>query len=113
MPVEMVDFETLGEGEKELREYLKACVKMGEGATVGDIWRERGAEIVYSVLGKVLEVHIFGVELFGAQGSQVQGLRREDWMNRNGDGMIIPPLFPFSLRLFPPLFYPATFYATC
>ena len=52
---------------------------------------------MYGMLGKVLEVHVFGHEMFGADGEQVRELRELDIELVNRDG-ILPSFFSFFPR---------------
>ena len=45
---------------------------------------------MYGMLGKVLEVHVFGHEMFGADGEQVRELRELDIELVNRDGILLP-----------------------
>ncbi|KAL9594009.1 MAG: hypothetical protein Q9219_007264 [cf. Caloplaca sp. 3 TL-2023] len=102
----------------ELMEYINATTSLPQSETWENfIWTKR-AEIVYGILGKVLEMHIFGEELFGANEAQKKALRMKDWELVDSDGFsrqtartsllrrLLPPATTSPLPL-PPLLLPS------
>ena len=67
----------------ELVSYISACTdKPWEY-----IFNEQRPKIVYGILGKVLEVHVFGHEIFGATDEQLQILKERDLDKVHAHGM--------------------------
>ncbi|KAL9614212.1 MAG: hypothetical protein Q9167_001300 [Letrouitia subvulpina] len=81
-----LDLVNLGNESPELVSYINMLTALG----VGDTWDEQlqynRIKIAYSVLGKVLEMHVFGHEMFGASELQVEALRRGDADALESDG---------------------------
>ena len=46
---------------------------------------------MYGILGKMLEVHVFGHEMFGADKEQLSELRELDMELVNRDGTVVLP----------------------
>ena len=86
----------------QLMEYANWICCCGKKRTWEDVFNEQRAELVYGILGKMLEVHVFGHEMFGADQAQLQALRELDLELVNRDGK---PLFSllFSFPFFPRL----------
>ena len=70
-----------------------SCPDKGKGWE--HVFNERRAPLVYAVLGKVLEVHVFGHEMFGAAEPQLKTLRTLDLILAYDDGPSLP-LFPIA-----------------
>ncbi|KAI4173249.1 MAG: hypothetical protein LQ346_008451 [Caloplaca aetnensis] len=63
----------------ELMEYINATTAApDQGTTWEELLDAKRAEVAYCILGKVLEVHVFGEELFGATPHQRKVLRMAD-----------------------------------
>ncbi|KAL8748143.1 MAG: hypothetical protein Q9184_007501 [Pyrenodesmia sp. 2 TL-2023] len=63
----------------ELMEYINATTTAPtQGTTWEELLNTKRAEIVYCILGKVLDIHVFGEELFGATAHQKKMLRMAD-----------------------------------
>jgi hypothetical protein len=68
----------------EYVDYISAC-------TDHDwlyVFNEQRPKLVFAILGKMLEVHVFGHEMFGATDEQLQKLQEEDFDKRNADGKL-------------------------
>ena len=84
----------------EYTNYISACGK--------DPWErifhEQRNFLVHGILGKMLEVHVFGPELFGANKKQLKKLREADIQRIMDDGMffIMPSLANKAHPSFPP-----------
>ena len=66
----------------EYVDYISAC-------TAHDwlyVFNEQRPKLVFGILGKMLEVHVFGHEMFGAADEQLQKLQEKDFDERNADG---------------------------
>lgn len=70
----------------ELMEYINATTAGPSAGTWERLLSTKRAEIVYSILGKALEVHIFGEELFGASPQQKRKLQMADRDMFDADG---------------------------
>ncbi|KAL8824457.1 MAG: hypothetical protein Q9170_008149 [Blastenia crenularia] len=70
----------------ELMEYINATTSSPHPDLWDQLVQLKKAEIVYCILGKVIEMHVFGEELFGATPSQKQMLRRTDLEMVDSDG---------------------------
>ncbi|KAL8924293.1 MAG: hypothetical protein Q9208_004074 [Pyrenodesmia sp. 3 TL-2023] len=101
----------------ELMEYINATTAApAQGTTT---WEEmlntKRAEIAYCILGKVLDVHVFGEELFGATPHQKKMLRMADLEFFDADGFprqltrshlitsFLPPSSPIPTSFLPAL----------
>ncbi|KAL8894944.1 MAG: hypothetical protein Q9207_008359, partial [Kuettlingeria erythrocarpa] len=65
----------------ELMEYINATIAapdQGSTTTWEELLHAKRAEVAYCILGKVLEVHVFGEELFGVTPHQKKMLRMAD-----------------------------------
>ncbi|KAL2039333.1 hypothetical protein N7G274_008001 [Stereocaulon virgatum] len=65
----------------EYVDYISAC-------TDHDwlyVFNEQRPKLVFGILGKMLEVHVFGHEMFGATDEQLHKLQEEDFDKRNAD----------------------------
>ena len=74
--------------------YISACTNQ----TWEQIFTTHRAILVYCILGKMLEVHIFGHEAFGISDQQAGVLRGLDLLCMNNDGRLCP--FPLELHPF-------------
>lgn len=79
----------------QLMEYANWISCCGQKRTWEGVFNEQRAMLVYGILGKMLEVHVFGHEMFGADRNQLRALRELDIELANTDGT--------SFLLFPPL----------
>lgn len=80
----------------EYANYISVCT---DTSTWEDIFNEQRMFLVYSILGKIIDVHIFGHEMFGATDEQRHTLRAADEESVMEDG-IFPPL-PSSIPFHP------------
>ncbi|KAL8686857.1 MAG: hypothetical protein Q9218_006816, partial [Villophora microphyllina] len=62
----------------ELVEYINMTTSKPSTETWEQTIQNRRAEIAFSIVGKVLEAHVFGQELFGASPSQQKQLQEMD-----------------------------------
>lgn len=76
----------LVENHLELMEYINATTSSPHSEVWEQILQLKRAEIVYSILGKVLEMHVFGREFFGATPEEEQSMREQDFAMRDSDG---------------------------
>lgn len=91
---ELPDLMQLATEHPQLMEYINYIAASPSAGTWEELLNSRRAEIVYSILGKVLEVHVFGEEAFGATPSQKRTLRMADREMFDADGkhaFIAPP----------------------
>lgn len=70
----------------ELMEYANWISCCGQKRTWEDVFNEQRAQLVYGLLGKMLEVHVFGQEMFGADQEQLRELRELDMELASRDG---------------------------
>lgn len=88
-PLASSDLGRLATEFPELMEYIN----MTTSCAPTDTWEQaihfKQAEIAFSILGKVLEVHVFGEELFGASTSQRKKLQKTDAKMMDSDGTTI------------------------
>lgn len=70
----------------QLMEYANFISSCGD-KTWEHVFHKQRATLVYGILGKMLEVHVFGHEMFGAAESQLAGLRAMDLKLIDEDGM--------------------------
>lgn len=82
-----LDLMDLGNESPELVSYINMITALGVGDTWDEQLQNNRTKIAYSVLGKVLEMHIFGHEMFGASEPQAEALRRGDADALESDGM--------------------------
>ncbi|KAK0509163.1 hypothetical protein JMJ35_008534 [Cladonia borealis] len=68
--------------------YISACTNQ----TWEQIFTAHRAILVYCILGKMLEVHVFGHEAFGISEQQTEVLRQLDLLCVNNDGKLSPLL---------------------
>ncbi|KAL9012880.1 MAG: hypothetical protein Q9173_002391, partial [Seirophora scorigena] len=73
-----LDLMHLARHAPELMEYINATTAGPCAGAWERLVSSKRAEIVYSILGKALEVHIFGEELFGAAPQQKRKLQMAD-----------------------------------
>ena len=76
----------------QLMEYANWISCCGKKRTWEDVFNKQRSKLVYGILGKMLEVHVFGHEMFGADQAQLQALRELDLELVNRDGK---SCFPF------------------
>lgn len=82
-----LDLVDLGSKSPELVSYINMITALGVGDTWDEQLQNNRAKIAYSVLGKVLEMHVFGHEMFGASEPQAEALRKRDADALESDGM--------------------------
>ena len=82
----------------QLMEYTNWISCCGPKCTWEDVFNEQRAQLVYGILGKMLEVHVFGHEMFGADKDQLRDLKELDMelVNRDGNTFFC---FPSALHL--------------
>ena len=82
----------------EYANYISASASCG-GANNSSSWErvfhERRNFLVYGILGKMLEVHVFGCEIFGATEQQLEKLREVDGRLVMKDGKAHSHVSPF------------------
>ena len=74
--------------------YISACTNQ----TWEQVFTSHRAILVYCILGKMLEVHVFGHEAFGISEQQAEVLRGLDSLCVDNDGRLCP--FPLELHPF-------------
>ncbi|KAL8630419.1 hypothetical protein Q9189_003903, partial [Teloschistes chrysophthalmus] len=72
------DLSKLATNYPELMEYINMTTSCAPTDTWEQTIHYKQAEIAFSILGKVLEVHVFGEELFGASEEQRRELQEKD-----------------------------------
>ena len=77
----------------QLMEYANWISCCGQKRTWEGVFNEQRAMLVYGILGKMLEVHVFGHEMFGADENQLRALRELDIELVNTDGSSFLPFF--------------------
>lgn len=84
-PLTSFDILEISKQNPELIQYINCIVSSGRDSWE-DIFVERRISLIYGVLGKVIEVHVFGEEMFGASDRQRTTLRGIDleMLNLNG-----------------------------
>lgn len=84
-PLTSFDILEISNKNPELIQYINCIVSSGRDSWE-DIFVERRIALIYGVLGKVIEVHVFGEEMFGASDRQRTTLRGIDleMLNLNG-----------------------------
>ena len=87
----------------QLMEYANWISCCGKKRTWEDVFNKQRSKLVYGILGKMLEVHVFGHEMFGADQAQLQALRELDLELVNRDGK---RFFFHSFSFCPPLPWP-------
>lgn len=75
----------------EYANYISVCT---DSATWEDVFTEQRAFLVYCILGKMIEVHVLGHEMFGATDEQLCILRTADEECMMDDGILLPPIDP-------------------
>ena len=83
-----LDLLHLAHTSPQLMEYVNWISCCGQKRTWEDVFNGQRALLVYGMLGKLLEVHVFGHEMFGADGDQVRELRELDMELVNRDGIL-------------------------
>ena len=83
----------LAETSPELMEYID-YISAGGDSSWEDVFHEQRVPLVFGVLGKILEVHVFGCEMFGAAEEELGILRERDTDMPDADGAF--SLHPFS-----------------
>lgn len=92
-----LDLLHLAHTSPQLMEYANWISCCGQKRTWEDVFDEQRALLVYGILGKMLEVHVFGHEMFGADEEQLRELRELDMelVNKDGTSFLL-----FGLALF-------------
>ena len=70
----------------QLAEYVNFLASCPHNETWEDFFNTRKTFLAFAILGKVLEVHVFGQEMFGASEAQVKVLRALDLEMAHQDG---------------------------
>ncbi|KAL8774077.1 MAG: hypothetical protein Q9209_001185 [Squamulea sp. 1 TL-2023] len=81
-----LDLMELATTQPELMEYINSTTSSPKSTDWETLLNKRRAEVVYAILGKVLDVHVFGEEMFGATAEQKRMLRSGDMSTRDDDG---------------------------
>lgn len=81
----------------QLMEYANYISVRTDASTWEDVFNKQRAFLVYSILGKMVDVHIFGHEMYGATDEQLSSLRSADEECIMDDG--IPPLSSHPLSI--------------
>lgn len=93
-----LDLLQISQKTPELIQYVNFIASSGKDSWE-DIFAERRVALVYGVLGKAIEIHVFGEEMFGASDRQRTTLRGIDVEMLNLNGRRLPKcLFPFLLK---------------
>lgn len=74
----IVDLVQLSQDYPELAEYINYLASCPQEETWEQFVKSRRTYLAFAVLGKVLEVHVFGQEMFGASEAQLKALRSLD-----------------------------------
>jgi len=82
----------------QLMEYANYISASTDSSTWEDVFNEQRAFLVYSILGKMLEVHVFGHEMFGATEEQLHNLRAADEECMMDDGTFLLPYLFYTLK---------------
>ena len=94
--LDRLDLMQLAETNPQLMEYINSTTASPQ-LTNWETWiGKRKAAIVYAILGKVIEVHVFGEEFFGASESQKAHLRKWDREKMDWDGEFLILILSFS-----------------
>ncbi|KAL8932784.1 MAG: hypothetical protein Q9216_006675, partial [Gyalolechia sp. 2 TL-2023] len=80
-----LDLMHLLETNPELMEYINSTTSSPHFEVWERILQLKRAEIVYSIVGKVLEMHVFGKELFGATPEEERLMQVQDYRMRDSD----------------------------
>ena len=97
-----LDLLHLAHNSTELMEYANWISCCGQKRTWEDVFNGQRAPLVYGILGKMLEVHVFVHEMFGADKEQLRELRELDMELVNRDGTLFLFFhFFFSFSFFP------------
>lgn len=88
-PLTALDLVQVSNKTPELIQYINFIASSGKDSWE-DIFVERRIALVYGVLGKVIEIHVFGEEMFGANDRQRTTLRGIDveMLNLNGQRLL-------------------------
>lgn len=84
--ITLTDLVRLSKSSPELMEIVGFIASPDSDKGWEDVFNERRACLVYGVLGKVLEVHVFGHEMFGCSEGQLGALRGVDLEMVDADG---------------------------
>lgn len=96
------DLLRFSQAHPHLMEYLNFVASCPKDQTWEEFFNSKKAYLAFAVLGKALEVHVFGQEMFGASDTQVKILRSMDLEMLHMDGNFFSHLFlpytpPFPL----------------
>lgn len=89
-----LDLLHLAHNSSELMEYANWISCCGQKRTWEGVFNEQRALLVYGILGKMLEMHVFTHEMFGADKEQLRELRELDMELVNRDGTLFSFFFP-------------------
>lgn len=93
-PLTSLDMLQISKNTPELIQYINYIVSSGKDKWE-DIFVERRIALVYGVLGKAIEIHVFGEEMFGASDRQRITLRGIDLEMRNKNGRRLLQMLEF------------------
>lgn len=88
-PRQISDVLQLCKDHPQLAEYVNYLASCPRDQTWEDFFNTRKTFLAFAVLSKVLEVHIFGQEMFGASEAQVKVLRALDLEMMHQDGRLL------------------------
>lgn len=88
-PLTSLDLLQISKKAPELIQYINFIASSGKDSWE-HIFVERRIALVYGVLGKAIEIHVFGEEMFGASDRQRTTLRRIDLEMLNLNGRRLP-----------------------
>ena len=102
----------LAHASPQLMEYANWISCCGQKRTWEDVFNEQRALLVYGILGKMLEVHVFGHEMFGADKEQLRELRELDMelVNRDGTSVLLLAVHRWTFKL---TYLPGFYRQTC
>ncbi|KAL8918726.1 MAG: hypothetical protein Q9172_005296 [Xanthocarpia lactea] len=83
VPLDLMELATT---QPELMDYINSTTASPQLMDWETFLEKKRAEIVYGILGKVLDVHVFGEEMFGATPTQKRLLRSSDRLTMDEDG---------------------------
>lgn len=84
--VTTLDLMRISEHTPELMEYVNTIASCGSQSWE-DVFSKRITTLVYGIMGKAIEVHVFGQEMFGASENQIRSLRLLDLEMSKIDGI--------------------------
>lgn len=93
------DLSKLATANPELMQYIDMTTSCAPTNTWEQMIHYKKAEIAFSILGKALEMHVFGKELFGGSEKQRRALQEKDVEMMDSDGTPPPSSLPRPPRL--------------